>query len=102
MVRNVSKWAGVLFALSLVIGLPFVAEAAGQFTVEFNADGTISRVFQGGITLPPGAMVQSHPESEGTMANHLAGKSVNKITSVTIVTTVDDPCISQLGKVWCW
>lgn len=102
MTQRSSKWAGVLLAMSLVLGLPFVVEAAGQFTVEFNADGTISRVFQGGITSPPGEVVHPRPESEGFMANHLAGKSVSKITSVTIATTADDPCISSGGRDWCW
>lgn len=102
MTQKLSKWAGVMLAISLVLGLPFVAAAVGPFTVEFNADGTISQVVQGGITSPPGEVVRPHPESEGTMANHLAGKSVNKITSVTVVTTVDDPCIISGGKAWCW
>lgn len=102
MMRRLRKWASVLVALSLVIGLPFVAAAAGQFTVEFNADGTINRVFSAGITSLAGNEVRPSPESEGSMANRLAGKSVSKITSVTIVTTADDPCISSGGQLWCW
>lgn len=103
MMRRLSKWAGVMLAMFLVLGLPFVAAAAGKFTVEFNPDGTISRVFSSDVTSAPGRTPVTPKQSLGALSSHLAGKSVNNITSVTIVTTADDPCIiDSNGRVWCW
>lgn len=106
MMRRLSKWAGVLLAMSLVLGLPFVASVqtagAGQFTVEFNADGSINRVFSAGITSLAGNEVQPRPDKLSGLS-HLYGKTVNNVTSVTIVTTADDdPCINQGGNYYCW
>lgn len=102
MMQRVSKLAGIMLVISLVLVLPFAAEAGGQFTVEFNADGTVSRVFQGSITSLLGDEVTPRPESEGAVAHHMRGKWVNNVTSVTIVTSADDPCIISAGKAWCW
>jgi hypothetical protein len=108
MMRRLSKWAGVLLAMSLVLGLPFVASVqtagAGQFTVEFNADGSINRVFSAGITSLAGKEpVQPDPNNVDGLRSRLHGKTVNNVTSVTIVTTEDDdPCINQGGKYYCW
>ena len=108
MMRRLSKWAGVMLVMSLVLGLPFVTSVqtagAGQFTVEFNADGTINRVFRAGITLPAGNEVQPRSDRLSGLISHLRGKTVNNITSVTIATTEDDdPCIIDgAGRLWCW
>lgn len=108
MMRRLSKWAGVLFVVSLVLGLPFVASvqtagAAGQFTVEFNADGTVNQVYGVGIvSLAGNTPVQPDPNKLGGLSSHLQGKLVNNITSVTIVTTLGDPCIISGGDLYCW
>lgn len=107
MMRRLSKRAGVLLAMSLVLGLPFVASVqtagAGQFTVEFNADGSINRVFSAGITSLAGNEVQPRPDKLSSLISHMYGKTVNNVTSVTIVTTADDdPCITQYGNMYCW
>lgn len=101
MMQRLSKWAGVVLAISLVLGLPFVAAAAGKFTVEFNADGTISQVFSSDVTTTQGRKVERKP-SLADLTSHLAGKKVNRLIGVTIVTTEGDPCISSVGQLWCW
>ena len=85
------------------------------FTVEFDDNGTITRVFGAGVTKGSEPSPEIHPHSESTprtsppgvippgLIAKLAGKSVSNITSVTILTTEDhDPCISQYGKDYCW
>lgn len=103
MMRRLSKWAGILLAMSLVLGLPFVAATAGQFTVEFNADGTINRVF-GGSVESPRPEIHPDPGNMKGVITHLRGKSLDNITTVSIVTTADqDPCIiDSSGRGWCW
>lgn len=85
------------------------------FTIEFDDNGLITRVFSGGLTSAEGVEVtpEVYPTNTRTeqpkgviaraVANRLSGKAVKNITSVSILTTEDhDPCISQAGKDWCW
>lgn len=79
------------------------------FTVEFNNDGTIAQVFEGGVGKGLGPMIHPHHEKwvgqniPQTMIDNLRGKSVENITSVTILTTENPTiCLIQGGKLYCF
>lgn len=81
------------------------------FTVVFNDEGTIDKVFKVGLTGPASQEVTPHTHTtEGmrgviapTVSKRLIGKAVKNVTSVSILTTEDhDPCISQGNYDYCW
>ncbi|CBE68378.1 protein of unknown function [Candidatus Methylomirabilis oxygeniifera] len=89
------------------------ADAEGSrkmaFTVEFDNQGNITEVYEGGVSKGMGRVIHPHHEKKegenipkGMRAN-LDGKSVENITSVTIVTTTNPTiCLIQGGKLYCF
>lgn len=79
------------------------------FTIEFNDDGTIAQVFEGGIATPRGSALPRHtvssPGSPNMITKNLTRDDgtpypVKNITSVAIV-KANPTCIWQDGQLWC-
>lgn len=72
------------------------------FTVEFNDNGKITRVFSGAVKSAEGQQV--HAKDLGTCTKHLP-----RVETVTIHLEepvvgggAPDPCVKQGGKEYCW
>jgi hypothetical protein len=75
------------------------------FTVVFNDDGTIFKVYD--INKAVDATGEQHDHGIIDLPNQLNGKTINCVTHVAIVITEPvsgqaDPCIMQGTRLYCW